>query len=190
MNTATATLRTEHEAIISMLDATEVVARNISSGTLPSAETLQGLLEFFKVFADRCHHGKEEDLLFPLLETKGLPRSHGPIGVMLHEHEQGRELIRRMTAAADQFSGGNLDAAEGWALAAGAYAMLLRAHIQKENNILFMMAEGMLTGAEQSALAADFEKLEVEKLGEGTHARLHRLMHQLRAEIFARPAVA
>ncbi len=190
MNTATETLRTEHEAIISMLDATEVVARNISSGKVPSAETLHGLLEFFKVFADRCHHGKEEDLLFPLLESKGLPRSSGPIGVMLSEHEQGRELIRQMTEAARQFSTGDQGAAQNWARAASGYATLLRSHIQKENNILFVMAERILTSEEQSELAGEFERLEVEKMGEGTHERLHCLMHQLRAEIFARPAVA
>lgn len=167
MTTATEILRTEHEAIISMLDATEVVARNISSGKLPSAETLQGLLEFFKVFADRCHHGKEEDLLFPLLESKGIPRASGPVGVMLYEHEQGRELIRQMTAAAGQFTDGDQNVAQSWARAASGYATLLRAHIHKENDILFVMAERILTSAEQSELAGEFEKLELEKDGGG-----------------------
>lgn len=190
MNTATETLRTEHKAIISMLEATEAVARNIGSGMLPSAETLQGLLEFFKVFADRCHHGKEEDLLFPLLERKGLPHAGGPVGVMLFEHEQGRDLIRQMSDAADRFSAGDQAAAQSWARAASGYAALLRSHIQKENNILFVMAERLLTSTEQSELAEDFEKLEVEKMGEGTHERLHQLMHRLRDEIFAPPAVA
>ena len=190
MNNATDILRAEHEAIISMLDATEAVARNISAGDLPPAGTLQGLLEFFRIFADRCHHGKEEDLLFPLLETKGFPRSGGPVGVMLYEHEQGRELIGQMTAAADQFSAGVQEAAHAWARSASGYAALLRAHIHKENHILFAMAERLLTSAEQSELAAAFDRLEVEKMGAGTHDRLHHLMHQLRAEIFNHSAVA
>lgn len=190
MNTATEILRTEHKAIISMLDATETVARNIGSGTLPSAEVLQGLLEFFKVFADRCHHGKEEDLLFPLLESKGLPHAGGPVGVMLSEHEQGRALIRQMSDASSKFSAGGPAAARDWATAASGYAALLRAHIHKEDNILFVMAERMLTSKEQCDLAEEFERLEVEKMGTGTHERLHQLMQQLRDEIFGRPAVA
>jgi hemerythrin-like domain-containing protein len=183
MNTATDTLRAEHDAILRMLDAAEQLAGRIESGHAVSPGPLEGLLEFFKVFADSCHHGKEEDLLFPLLERKGLPNAGGPIGVMLAEHGQGRELIRRMTEAAAQCRAGDQAAAKTWASAAGSYAALLRAHIHKENQILFVMAERMLTGEEQDRLAAEFEKLEVEKMGAGTHARLHRLMEDLSAEI-------
>ena len=51
------------------------------------------------MFADKCHHGKEEDVLFPELEKAGIARQGGPIGVMLHEHVSGREFIRRMSEA-------------------------------------------------------------------------------------------
>jgi hemerythrin-like domain-containing protein len=183
MNNATETLRSEHDAILRMLDAAEQTARRIKAGAAVSPDTLAGLLEFFKVFADRCHHGKEEDLLFPLLESKGLPNAGGPIGVMLAEHTQGRELIRRMTEAAGRYRAGDRAAANDWASAAGDYAVLLRAHIQKENHVLFVMAERLLTREEQERLSADFEKLEIEKMGAGTHARLHRLMEELSAEI-------
>ena len=148
---ATGTLRTEHEAILRMLDATEEVANQIERGSPVAAETLSGLLEFLRLFADRCHHGKEEDLLFPLLEQKGMPREGGPIGVMLLEHEQGRALIRRMATAGEAFAGGDADSAGAWAAAARDYAALLRVHIDKENNILFMMAERILTDAEQAS---------------------------------------
>jgi hemerythrin-like domain-containing protein len=93
-----------------MLDATEEVARRIKSGATVTSETLSGLLEFFQIFADRCHHGKEEDCLFPLLERKGLPREGGPIGVMLHEHGQGRELIQKMRESAEAFAAGRNEA--------------------------------------------------------------------------------
>jgi hemerythrin-like domain-containing protein len=53
----------------------------------------------------------------------------------------------------------------------------------KENNILFRMAEQMLTPEEQTSLAAEFEKAEIEKMGTGTHERLHTRMGQLLAEI-------
>lgn len=184
MRTATSTLRTEHEAIISMLDATEEAARRVDRDEPVRPEILEGLLEFFRVFADRCHHGKEEELLFPALERKGMPRTGGPIGVMLFEHEQGRALIRRMSQAVAEIAGGNPAAAKSWAAAAREYTALLRAHIDKENNILFVMAERIFSDDEQTGLAEAFEKLEVEKMGVGTHERLHGLMNKLRAEIF------
>jgi len=183
MTTATAILRTEHDAILRMLEATEEVARQLDRGQRIGPDTLSGLLEFFRLFADRCHHGKEEDLLFPLLEKKGLPRAGGPIGVMLHEHEQGRALVKQMAEAADAYAGGATEAGARWAEAARGYASLLRQHIDKENNVLFVMAENLLSPAEQGELATAFEKVEEEKMGSGTHERLHALMDKLTAEI-------
>lgn len=183
MKTATSILRQEHEAILSMLEVAEEVGRRLEQHQTVSPETLAGLLEFFRLFADRCHHGKEEDLLFPLLEKKGLPRAGGPIGVMLSEHEQGRALVQQMAATAEAYRQGAADAGSEWATAARRYAALLRDHIAKENNVLFLMAENLLTASEQQNLAAEFEKAEEEKLGAGTHERLHALMEKLTAEI-------
>jgi len=183
MDTATAVLRKEHEAILKMLAVTEEVARRLEGGEQTAPETLANLLEFFRLFADKCHHGKEEDLLFPQLEKKGMPRAGGPIAVMLAEHNQGRALIRQMAQAADAYSRQPEKAGPAWAEAARGYTSLLRAHIEKENHVLFFMAERMLTPSEQAELAEGFEKIEVEKMGAGTHERLHAMMADLIKEI-------
>jgi hemerythrin-like domain-containing protein len=179
-------LRDEHKAILKMLDVTEEAAGQIKKGIPVAPEILSGLLEFFRLFADRCHHGKEENCLFPLLEEKGMPRDAGPVGVMLHEHDQGRALIGKMVAAAEAFASGSKEAALRWADAALDYAALLRAHIDKENNILFMMADHLLSPSEQAGLVEAFEKVEIDKLGAGTHERLHGLMDRVYAEVFGK----
>ena len=184
MTTATQILRNEHDAILGMLDATEEAARFLAAGEPLEPRILDGLLEFFQLFADRCHHGKEEELLFPKLAAKGMPSRMGPIGVMLMEHDEGRSLIRQMKEAASEYQQGRPEAGTRWAQAARAYVYLLREHILKENNILFVMAERMLTDQEQEELSAAFEKVEEEKMGPGTHQRLHALMEQLKAEIW------
>jgi len=186
MATATGILRDEHKAISKMLDTAEEVSERLKKGVVISPEILSGLLEFFRTFADRCHHGKEEDCLFPLLEQRGLPREGGPIGVMLHEHGEGRELIRVMGETACQFAGGQKEAGLRWADAALAYVVLLRNHIAKENDILFVMADRFLSEADQTKMVGDFERIETEKLGAGTHERLHTLMDKLYREVFPR----
>ena len=183
MNTATAILRKEHEAILRMLDVAEEVSRRLDRGEPVAPETLAGLLEFFKLFADQCHHGKEEDLLFPALERKGMPRHGGPLAVMLAEHDQGRAFVHEMTEAAKAYPQ-DPAAARRWLQASAGYQALLREHIHKENDILFVMAERMLSAAEQAELAAAFERAEEEKMGRGTHERLHALMDQLAAAVF------
>jgi hemerythrin-like domain-containing protein len=189
MLTATDTLRREHDAILRLLDAADEAARRLDAGAPVEPKTLDGLLEVFRLFADRCHHGKEEDLLFPKLHEKGLPREMGPIGVMLGEHEQGRALIRQMAEAAARAQGRPQAGAE-WARAARGYTALLREHIFKENNILFVMAEQLLSPEEQRELAAAFERIEEEKMGRGTHERLHALMDELLANLEIEKAAA
>ena len=180
--TATGILRIEHQAILRVLGVAEEVSKRIDGGESVGATSLQEILEFLKVFADACHHGKEEDLLFPALERKGMPREGGPVGVMLIEHEQGRALIREMSEAAANLASGNSAAARRWAAAAREYIALLRNHIVKEDNILFVMAERALTDAEQAQLLEEFEKVETRKMGPGTHERMHALMEKLCAE--------
>jgi hemerythrin-like domain-containing protein len=189
MQTATEVLRQEHEAILKMLDAAEELARQLVAGRRVEPRVLDGLHEFLRLFADQCHHGKEEDLLFPKLEQKGMPRQAGPIGVMLLEHDQGRAWIRQMMQASAAYAQGRPEAPASWANAARGYTALLRDHIAKENQILFVMAERMLSPEEQSELSAQFEKVETEKMGAGTHERLHALMDELLAEIWKEQAV-
>jgi hemerythrin-like domain-containing protein len=175
-------LKQEHNAILRMLDAAEALAGRIGRGAPPEPELLAGVSEFFELFLDRCHHGKEEDLFFPLLERKGVAVRGGPIGVMLREHQQGRQLTAVMVEAARAYQHGDTKAAQRWAQAATEHAALLRDHIFKENAVLFPMADGLLAPAEQDALVARFDELETERMGAGTHERLHARM----AEIFAR----
>lgn len=134
---ATDILRKEHDVILKMLDATDAVRRRLILGEQVSPDTLKGLLEFFRLFADSCHHGKEEDFLFPLLEKKGIPRGGGPIGVMLSEHGRGCELIHEMELASSQFQDSPGVSGRRWAQAAAEYTNLLREHLAKENDVLF-----------------------------------------------------
>ena len=180
---ATTILRQEHDAILRMLVLSEEAARKLDRGERCDPEILTGLNEFFRLFADRCYHSKEEELLFPLLEKKGLPREGGPISVMLFEHDEGRALIQQMLRSAEAYASGGVEAGPRWAAAALSYTWLLHEHIFKENNVLFMLAERALTDTEQQELAAAFDRIEEEKMGPGTHERLHALMEKLAQEI-------
>jgi hemerythrin-like domain-containing protein len=188
MAKATENLRKEHDAILKMLEATEITAAKMERGEKVPGSMLAGFLEFFQLFADRCHHGKEEEVFFPKLVEKGMPSDGGPVGVMLHEHEMGRELIRRMSQAEGAYRAGTAGAASSWAKAARSYTALLREHIMKENEVLFTMAERMLSDMEQQELAEAFERVEIERMGKGTHERLHARMEQLLREATSSPA--
>jgi hemerythrin-like domain-containing protein len=189
MPTATEILRHEHDAVVKMLGFTHDLADRLDHGQRASPDVLDKVLEFFRVFVDQCHHGKEEILLFPLLEAKGVPRAGGPLGVMLSEHQEGRKWIKEMTDAAEDYRLIVEGSGCRWASAARAYAELLHAHVDKENNVLFVLAERILTPDEQARLAEGFEKLEVEKIGAGRHEQIHAMMAELLAGIPPAPGL-
>ncbi len=182
MKTATQILRREHEGIMKMLEVAEATAKKLEGGKRVSAKTLDNLLDFFQTFADKCHHSKEEELLFPALETKGIPRTGGPIGIMLTDHEQGRALIKALSQATSDYKANRQGAGQQWARTAWNYIHLLRGHIYREDNVLLAIAEGILRPSEQDELAEKFEKLEVEKVGRGINTRLQGLINRMTAK--------
>lgn len=93
---ATRELIAEHDAVLVALQLLEKIATALAAKSDPAPGHLEQLLDFFKGFVDRCHHGKEEEVLFPALERCGVPRQGGPIGVMLMEHEAGRGYVKAM----------------------------------------------------------------------------------------------
>lgn len=183
MKSATKILREEHEAILGMLDALEATAHRAEAGHAIPLHVLTELQEFFTLFADRCHHGKEEELLFPLLERKGVPNAGGPLHCMLTEHDEGRALVKAMAANAEGCASADASATRAWAEAARGYSNLLRNHIWKENEILFRLAERLMSTEEQAELAEEFAKVEEQKIGPDTHSRLHRNMQKLVREM-------
>ena len=105
---ATEELKEEHKAIKLTLSILSNVSQKLESGKKVDQEDLDSILDFIKTFADKCHHGKEEDLLFVAMENVGIPRDRGPIGVMLKEHEMGRSYVRNMSEAVDKYKAGEL----------------------------------------------------------------------------------
>ncbi len=135
----------EHRAIEKVLTALEATAR-----VEPPLAFFQRAVDFITRYADGSHHAKEEEHLFPLLATRGMPLEMGPIGVMLAEHRQGRAHVAAMQ---QQIADSDLAALRR---EVQGYAALMRDHIAKEDQVLFPMGRGMLTPEDVDALASAF----------------------------------
>lgn len=160
-----AVLKEEHRLIERVLAVLERLVLRMERGDGPDTEALGRCVEFFRLFADACHHAKEEDLLFPVLESRGIPREGGPIGVMLYEHSQARSLTRLMDKALEAIKEGDASAKDRFAFAARQYASLLGNHIHKEDNILYVMGDQVMTDADQSSLCRQFCEAGCRKFG-------------------------
>jgi len=175
---ATEDLKQEHEGILLMLNIMEKISAMNDINILHLAQ----IIDFIKTFVDKCHHGKEEDLLFPKLIEKGISKENGPIGVMLYEHEQGRKYIKELSDSFENYKNGDKSAIAGIKDNMNKYINLLRNHISKEGNVLFNMADKVLSAEEQDNLFEGFEKIEIERIGIGKHEEYHKLLKSLKTE--------
>jgi hemerythrin-like domain-containing protein len=176
---ATELLSDEHRVIERVLAVVEKLTQTPVESAI---ENWKKALDFFRYFADQCHHFKEEQVLFPAMEEHGIPRDGGPIGMMLMEHEEGRAYVRAMLSAIPLVEAKNEVAKEILVDKAKAYLRLLREHIQKEDEILFRIADDVIPADEQKVLLRSFEEHEAKEIGEGVHEKYLKIVEELEAK--------
>jgi len=169
MNTATKNLENDHVHILQLIDVME----NATQTDDPNVEDLEVMINIIKKYADGLHHAKEENLLFPLMTNRGFSLEQGPIAVMLHEHDLGRNYVKGMTENLEKYKGGDKKSISTVFENMLGYCELLRGHIHKENNILFKMADNALTADDQQSLLKQFEQIE-------TDGKLNDFLEQLK----------
>lgn len=162
---ATGTLMDEHQTILRVLASLEFLLSDARNRDEP-VETFAAIVKFLRNYADALHHGKEEAVLFPAMESYGVSAAHGPTAVMRAEHDEGRALVRRMAQVCE---------AEGepWKELRDpglAFVSLLRAHIGKEDRILFPMAERILPQFELDRLAEEYGRVESSNFAPNVHS--------------------
>jgi hemerythrin-like domain-containing protein len=137
-----------------------------------------------RTFADKCHHAKEEDLLFPALVAAGFPETTGPVAVLKSEHAQARVCIGNLAAAIDVYYSDEPSGRAQIIAVVGCIAELYPQHIAKENNVLFPMAEQRLAAGELERLGNQFDAAE-RALGEETHHHWAAVAERLAAPVVA-----
>lgn len=176
MNYASEDLINEHKGILTGLNILEKMVESLKENKKVEIEDIKEMVNFIKLFADKCHHGKEEGLLFPAMEKAGIQNENGPIGELLAEHITGRKYVTQML---DSMEDGHLKKEE-FIQAATDYITLLRAHIIKENTDVFPMGDKLIPSEEQKRLIEQFEEFEETVMGKGTHEKLHEMLHQFK----------
>jgi hemerythrin-like domain-containing protein len=154
--TATQNLENDHVYVLRLTD----IMLKLVQKKAENVEHMELIVNLVRYYADGLHHAKEEDLLFPMLGKKGYSPENGPVAVMLAEHVQGRAYIRGVADGITAFKSGDRAAMDVIHENLEEYAFLLAAHIRKENNVLFRMADQVLSADEQSILLIQFDDVE------------------------------
>lgn len=179
---ATQTLEEEHHIIQMVVGVMAALVEDLDKGVAPEADVLRKLVEFMQTFADKCHHGKEEKILFPLLEAKGVPVTGCPLGILIHEHQSGRKLVAELAEAVKAYETGIPKDKEPLCASMRGLVNLYPNHIWKEDYLLFPMTDKILDENEQQELAINFEQVEKE-IGPDVHRRFEKLAATLAGKV-------
>lgn len=156
MDSATRNLENDHQHILKLIDVMEAIVKLPE----PKISDLEEVVNIIRQFADGLHHAKEEKLLFPMMAEKGFSMEQGPVAVMLSDHEQGRGYVRNMAENIQLYKDGKKDSLVLIYSNMLGYTDLLSNHIAKENNVLFRMADEVLTAENQQYLIEQFSTID------------------------------
>ncbi|MDL1920955.1 cation-binding protein [Chloroflexi bacterium CFX5] len=168
-------LMKEHRVIETVLNALESAAERLGAGEDVPMDFFFKAADFIRNYADGTHHQKEEGILFTALETNGFPKDADPVSVFMDDHVEGRRLTKGMTECAERIQSGDAGAKAELIQHARDYITLLREHIQREDNVLFPMADDILADGHRQLLA-DFNRADDER---GTKDKYLRLAEEL-----------
>lgn len=150
----------EHRLILRMIALLEQNSAAMEAGSFRDWQFFLDAVDFIRNYADRFHHAKEEDVLFKALIANGMPEQNSPVAAMLMAHDQGRAHVRAIEAAAGLALAGEPGQIPVIAEHARGYAALLRDHIDKEDQILYPLAERVLPAAARPAMLAAYARAE------------------------------
>jgi len=176
---ATADLRSEHIGVGRMLGILDAMAVQFDSGGHVVVDDIWQSIEFMRVFVDQCHHYKEEVLLFPAMREAELTSAEETIRILLDDHVHGREAVGNIAEATQRLADGDESASTALAQLMRTYAKLLHAHIRREENDCFSIADRELSADAQDELVKGYERVEREVIGEGRHEAFHALLDRL-----------
>ncbi|MDP3981095.1 MAG: hemerythrin domain-containing protein [Chlamydiota bacterium] len=185
---ATDILMNEHRVIEKVLHCLSQLIERFETKQETYPEEADKMIYFFRNYADLCHHGKEENQLFPLMEQKDFSSNNGPTAVMRHEHEEGRALIRNMDTAIQSALQGQTQSYQNFIDNARKYLVLLSSHISKEDHCLFPMADSSLNESEQSHLLDLFKHVDEVEIPHGTSETCLQIANDLTHQ-FSAPSI-
>jgi len=160
-------LMKEHRRIEKMIDLLEEEVGLIEKRKGIDNGFLEDVVDFFRSYADRTHHGKEEDILFAELREKDLSDEHEEIlGELLREHEKAREKISGLDSARQNFLDGHGRSIETIIDILGELTSLYRSHIEKEDERFFRPVMEYFGDGEQQEMLAKFEDFDREMIHE------------------------
>ncbi|MGZ4200183.1 MAG: hemerythrin domain-containing protein [Thermoleophilia bacterium] len=172
-------LAKEHALVMLVTRVAEQEVRYMRDTGEYRSDDVRAIVDFFELFTEACHDPKEEHILFARLVDRGLDADTGILGQFYREHAEFTERLREIAhwLRRDRKEG-PLDVAELADMLDG-YLHLMRAHVAREEELLYTLANGLLTDEDQEELLRAFASVDDAETAEGLQDRYSEIAHLL-----------
>lgn len=133
-------------------------------------------VDFIRTYADRCHHGKEEDILFRELKKKKLAPEHEKImNELIQDHVFARGEVKKLVAANELYAQGQKEKAGEIVSLIRGLAEFYPKHIKKEDKGFFIPVMDYFSRVEQDAMIAEGNEFDRKLI----HEKYQKLVQEL-----------
>ena len=150
-------LMMEHRLIERMLGVVGSKLEQVRTWGLIDPHFVDIVIDFILVYADRTHHGKEEEILFKNLEKKNMSAEDRRVmNELVEEHALGRKTTRIIEEANKRYRNGDALALDDIVLNLNVLVNFYPRHIEKEDKVFFPAALAYFSNEDDQAMLADF----------------------------------
>jgi len=147
----------EHRLIEKMLNITNKELDIIQKNRNLNSIFIDTIVDFIRTYADRTHHGKEEDILFKELERKNIHRNDKKImQELVEEHINARKVVKELVEANNKYNNGDLKSIDMIIEKLSFLIKFYPEHILKEDKIFFPDTEKYFTDNELNNILNNF----------------------------------
>jgi len=160
-------LMVEHRLIEKMIAIIKKALVKIKETSSVNPAFVDTVVDFFRTYADRTHHGKEEDILFRGLAQKKLSAPHQKMmNDLIQEHVCARGKVRDLVAAKERYVQKDESALKDIAARLQDLTLLYPAHIEKEDKNFFLPIMDYFSLEEQETMLQEFQEFDKKMIHE------------------------
>jgi hemerythrin-like domain-containing protein len=172
-------LMIEHRLIEKMLTVISVEMRTMEAHHTAQSLFIDIVVDFIRTYADRTHHGKEEEIMFRELAKKEMsPEDAQIMQELVEEHQYARETVSELVQAKRAYLSGHAEALQTILDKLTALSEFYPRHINKEDKVFFPNSEKYLSETEQAAMLEEFWAFDRQMIHEKYKAVVARLGQQ------------
>jgi hemerythrin-like domain-containing protein/rubredoxin len=170
----------EHRLIEKILPIVENEIKKIDKTLTEDPKVIEESVDFFRVYADKTHHGKEEDILFRELEKKDLEPEHQRImDQLIQDHEEAREKVSKLEESSKKWTDGDIDSLKTVRQMLQDLADLYPRHIEMEDKQFFHQSMVYFSNEELEKMVQEFNEFDNRMI----HWKYQKVIERLSGEV-------